>query len=130
MKTNYGLWNDRSEARRVTGLEITVCNLVRLGNEFDYDQLDAKARISCRLFERGGAHFAHGLEFSEHLIDNDRVLDVADRILKLRELAYSQSSLARKRVLFRQIVDEQSLDIQDAGFYALTSFCERRRSGT
>jgi len=53
LKTDYGLWNDRSEAKRVAELEITIRNLTRLRREFDYEKLDDSAKLSYRLFERG-----------------------------------------------------------------------------
>ena len=53
LKSDYGLWNDRSEAKRIAELEINIRNLSRLRREFDFDKLDPDTKLSYRLFERG-----------------------------------------------------------------------------
>ncbi len=52
LKSNNHLWNDRSESRRIAELELTIRILTHLRLAFDYDKLDASAKLSYRLFER------------------------------------------------------------------------------
>ena len=66
LKTDYGLWNDRSEAKRIVELEIGIRNLSRLRHEFDYDKLDPDAKLSYRLFERGAERRIEWFPFRHH----------------------------------------------------------------
>ena len=52
--------------------------LARLSDDFDAQSTAAFMNGSKKSV---GALFAHGREFSEHLLDNDRILEVTDRIL-------------------------------------------------
>ena len=66
LKTNNDKWNDRSEARRIAEHEITIRNLTKLRNGFDYDQLDDTAKLSYRLFERNAEFGIAWFPFRHH----------------------------------------------------------------
>ena len=52
-KTNYGLWNDRSDGRYVSDLDVSIRNRTRLRHEFDFEALDPESQLNHRLFEWG-----------------------------------------------------------------------------
>ncbi len=66
LKRDNHLWNDRSEARRIEELEITIRDLARLRRDFDYDKLDPSAKLSYRLFERGSELHIAWFPFRHH----------------------------------------------------------------
>jgi hypothetical protein len=66
LKTDYGLWNDHSEAKQIAELEINIRNLSRLLREFDYDKLDPDTKLSYRLFERSAERRIEWFPFSHH----------------------------------------------------------------
>ncbi len=51
IKTDYGKWDDRSEAAAQRNLQRWTNELERLRSEFDFAKLDAQAQVSYRLFE-------------------------------------------------------------------------------
>jgi len=66
LKTNNDRWNDRSEARAIREHETTIRELSRLHRDFDYDKLDATAKLSYRLFERRSVLSIEWFPFRHH----------------------------------------------------------------
>ena len=66
LKTDYGLWNDHSEAKQIAELEINIRNLSRLRRKFDYDKLDPDTKLSYRLFERSAERRIEWFLFRHH----------------------------------------------------------------
>jgi uncharacterized protein (DUF885 family) len=51
IKTDYGDWDDRSEAASQGDLRRWISDLARLRSDFEFAKLDAQAQVSFRLFE-------------------------------------------------------------------------------
>ena len=60
LKKNNDRWNDRSEAKRIAELEITIRNLDFLRRQFDKTKLDPSARLSYRLLSARPKPRSHG----------------------------------------------------------------------
>ena len=66
LKENNHLWNDRSAAKSIAELEITIRNLELLRSRFDKTKLDPSARLSYRLFERNAEFSISWFPFRDH----------------------------------------------------------------
>ena len=66
IKTDYDKWDDISEASYTRDLAITVQDLATLREEFDFEKLDAQAKISYRLFEQQSEEFINGYRWRNH----------------------------------------------------------------
>ncbi|WP_300532101.1 DUF885 family protein [Maricaulis sp.] len=66
MKTNYDQWGDASPEFQQEGYEIGQQNYQYMLENFDFDQLDASAQISWRLFERNALRSQEGQRWLDH----------------------------------------------------------------
>jgi uncharacterized protein (DUF885 family) len=63
LKTNYGRWDDRSDARAIEDAERALRFLSELKRTVDYRLLDDPTRLSYRLFEYDAERTAQGVRF-------------------------------------------------------------------
>ncbi|WP_300543110.1 DUF885 family protein [Maricaulis sp.] len=65
-KTNYGQWNNASEAYARESYEIGQANLAYMRENFDFDALDENAQLSWRLFEYDAEREAESWRWRDH----------------------------------------------------------------
>ncbi|MBR9825796.1 MAG: DUF885 domain-containing protein [Alphaproteobacteria bacterium] len=66
MKTNYDQWGDASPEFELEGYELGQEQYQYMLANFDYDQLDASAQISYRLFQRNAERAQDGRRWVDH----------------------------------------------------------------